>query len=701
MHTTDNYLLEQHLDVADNWKALIEEIGTELDKITTSTEGEFLEIGANLQNYYFESSDISKLSSQAAKLMSGKEVEGAIEELGSLLDKLNEHMSRSEDVTRRYTDQLNIFLRLLSEVNKLIIKFKRIVNFLSILGVSTRIESSHLGSKDSGFKTLAWDIKKLAKLIQSKSTSIEEHSETMNFLIQKTLSRLLELGERQKSQAHEILTNARKSIESLTHFHDKSSRAAKSISKKSEKITENIGEIVTSSQFHDITRQQIEHVKEAFDGLENKLVSNQGKTGKGSDDEWEKMICSAGDLSELQKAQILHSKYEFINAVDNIINNLKGISLNVAAMSNEITRFSGSTNEAGSSFLDEIDDGVASIISMLSENAQAGRNLSDAVSSVAQRVGELSDFVNDIDEISSEIELIALNARIKAAHTGEKGAALGVLAESMQKLSLEAHSRTLSVSDSLTQISSVARELNEYIDREITEKDGHIDDIVNNLNSLLESLRKLNEKIFSILGKVEGTAKTLSRNIEGSASEINVHNEVDQVIDEVAGKIDRIIESSLELYPESKYRNDSILDDLQLRYTMESERKIHQSVSVPGVMNKPGASAAEDDNQILLFDDFGDEADSDLFPDNGDDGLELFDMPGGEDDNVDLFDSTFGHDDGVELFDSSLADDDDGATLFDDPGEDKEKTSEDNLKPGDDDITLFDDEDFGDNVDLF
>ena len=63
-----------------------------------------------------------------------------------------------------------------------------------------------------------------------------------------------------------------------------------------------------------------------------------------------------------------------------------------------------------------------------------------------ETVGEIATFVGDIEKIGEEIKLIALNAQIKSAYTGDEGAALGVLAEAIQRLSIDAIDHTGAVS---------------------------------------------------------------------------------------------------------------------------------------------------------------------------------------------------------------------------------------------------------------
>lgn len=641
-----------------SWIKKMKEIGGELHEIATSSETEFLSIGERLQEFYVYADEISRKSSSAAGLMVGKDIEKSIDSFKTMLDQMTVHISQIEEESASCAKTLQYLERLLAGFDKILEGFRKIVNLLHMLGVSIRIESAHLTGNDAGFRNLAGDIKKLAKLIFSKADNIEQQSEFMFNLIARTNSNLEDMRTRQHSQMGAILRNARDGLESLTLLHSNSSAAAKTISAKSGKITENIGEVVMSMQFHDITRQQIEHVKESLDELSEKLLEAT-KTNSGySFEEWEELISLIGNVCDLQVAQIKHSRKELNSAVNNITKNLSGIATNVSDMSKEITRTAGNTNEAGNSFLARINNEVSSIIQLLKSNAQANRELSATMISVAERVGNLSVFVNDIDEISSEIELIALNARIKAARPGIKGETLGVLAEALQKLSLEAHSRTITFSDSLTDLVKIARELSDNFNKKMVKRDTEIMKVLNNLESLLKILQQVNERIFSLLSVIDKTGQKLSGEVEECVSSITVHEEIEEILNKSIEDLDIIVQKSYSLVPKAKTSKE-VLKTLADRYTMGSEREVHKSMAAPSAMKKS--------------EDYGD---VDLFGDDESDNIQLF----GDDDGIDLF----GDDSGVDLFDDgSSADDNVDVEIFDDLD------------------TPEEDEDLGDNIELF
>ncbi|MCE1246488.1 MAG: methyl-accepting chemotaxis protein [Firmicutes bacterium] len=577
----------------DRWKREINEAGSKAQSLAGSTEGEFLKAGSDLQDFYSRSDDISSSSNTAAALTSGDEIQSIISGLQTTLDTMTSFMSELEVESGNSGESLRGYIKLLGNILVLMGNFRKTVNILEIIGISTRIESSYLGQDDAGFKSLAADIKKLARVVDSKSENIIEESEGLIMQVKGTLSRLIELQIKQKDQSQIIINNARNSLAALERLHESSSETAKILSEKSGQVSESIGEVVVSLQLHDIVRQQMEHVKEALDVITDKLADEPVIDEEDEDEDElpesvKEIISFMADIGELQQAQLRNSRNEFNSAVQNIIKHLRQVASNVAGMSAEATKMAGTANRAGSSFLNDIEDYVSSIIDLLKENARLDHELSDAMLRVADKVGELSGFVGDIDQINSEIELIALNARVRAAHTGSKGAPLGVLSEGLQKLSIESHTRTGLISDILQNVVGIARQLCDRINESVVEKDERTNQLVLGLGELLGPLREINEKIFAILNKLDEEGRALATDIERTVSGITVDKIVTDQVDEIIEKINLVIKEARGIVPESAVRKAVNLQILSEKYTMGKERDIHNSLLAPSPYSTPG-----------------------------------------------------------------------------------------------------------------
>ncbi|MFQ5456799.1 MAG: methyl-accepting chemotaxis protein [Nitrospirota bacterium] len=515
----------------DEYVGYLQNIGKTLEKLIKFTEDDFLTIGKRLNDFSIKAGEISKLSESAANLMSGDEIGKSIDHLKGLLGRMSDFLYRSEDKSEQSSKTLLHMQKIVGDIREILNGFKKIVKKLGMLGISTKIESARLGKAEAGFNVLADDVEKLSVLINSKSKNIMSQSDSLNAMIRKTLLKRTSLKEKQEGKSLIVFENIRKRLTSLIEMKEKSSSISKNVANHSEQIFQEINEIVVSIQFHDITRQQIEGVKRA---LEN-ISKEKGSFG----------------FFELQKKQLCSARDEMLNAMNNIIEHLSGVSCSVNELSEEAGEIVGYTGKTDSSSLYDIEKGMSAITLFLSENAEVSRELAGEMSSVADMVGKMSIFVSDIENIASEIELIALNSLVKAAHTGDEGAPLGVLAEAIQRLSVDARSQTNSVSDVLKKITSTAEKLCVSIDSEFEGIDDEIGSIEKDLSALINSIHEMNENIIPILMRMDEISQALAEGIDKTISGTTVHKKVASVIDDVVTELNEMMSKYHDLFSAS------------------------------------------------------------------------------------------------------------------------------------------------------
>jgi len=370
-----------------------------------------------------------------------------------------------------------------------------------------------------------------------------------------------------------ILESTRATLTLLAQKNELSSRTARKISAELESVSGNIGEVVASMQFHDITRQQVEHVEEALHKVSIGLADENPDI--------EKIIQETGIVCELQKAQLADAQEKFTHAVGSIMDNLTGIADNIAELCEDVKKVAGTEDEVSSSFFLRIESGVSSMMSSLRENNEAIRELYGTMENLIKTVGSMSQFVSDIEDISMEIELIALNARVKSAHTGSEGAPLGVIAEAIQKLSVDVRIQKTEISDELQKIISKAESLHQNINASTQEQTTETGSMLSDLNTLTERLRITNETITALLKKIEKGGRELANHINNTLSGIHVNDLFTGRINKVLSVLDSIVSEALELMPGMDFQmNVKTLKHMENKYTMQSERRIHHSHAI-------------------------------------------------------------------------------------------------------------------------
>ena len=619
----------------------IEEIIGDLSGVIGDREQDFLDLGGGLMEFTSSVGQLSEKAARLAEMTAGNEIEAGIAGLNSQLNKLSEVCSL--DSTESSLEELRSIGMVIGDLNGHVASFGRMVKKLSMLGISTRIESARLGSRGLGFATLADDVEKLAGKIVSNSEVITSKVGSLSGLIDSATQRTGELVAMQGACSEKIVSDLGHGLDSLKGMTDRSEKAAAGMSSRLAAIHASVSESVASMQFHDIVRQQVEHVEEAFEDVRRMITASDLLDAPGEGEmEGDRLLAAESDagkarellgwlqdVGDLQASQLDHAVSRFSEAVQNLIENMKAIGDNVMSIGEEMAGVLTDERE-GEPVLERIESSAAEVTASMRAFTVQGEEISGLMAGVAETIGEMAEFVEGIEEVGAEIELISLNASIKAAHTGDEGKALGVLAASIQRLSMDAMDITREVSEELRRITEGSRRLEaqaaDYVKTEDLEK------LVARQEETTAGLKELNGQVVDLFEEVSGESRKLGSQMLELAEGTDIHRTVGADLGAVRENVSRLILDAEEVAPHAdEQARSERLKELLGRYTMEAERLVHEAAAAV----KPVKTELPAENEIELFDNGDSSGDVELF--GGESDAQEADSDKGE---IELFDDS-------------------------------------------------------------
>jgi methyl-accepting chemotaxis protein len=172
---------------------------------------------------------------------------------------------------------------------------------------------------------------------------------------------------------------------------------------------------------------------------------------------------------------------------------------------------------------------------------------------------EISEVINVIRNISSQTQLLALNASIEAARAGESGRGFSVVAEEISKLALETENATKSISNVIEQVKEQTQATFEYAG-EINDK---VHTSVGNVKDSVESFDKINNDINIISDAMRSIAHITSTQSESVGKVMNN-------VSTMADKVEQSTETSSSKSEESLTMVKRILSEIrQLKQATE------------------------------------------------------------------------------------------------------------------------------------
>lgn len=551
---------------------MLPELQRQLSGCIHAHEPEFLRLGEQLQQYAGQVRELGSMAGGVLDSMAGQDmgelIQGFHQELGVMAE-----VCGSQAAGEALQD-LHTILETIAGLEELMREFGRLVRHLQMLGISTRIESARLGAEGRGFHTLADDVEKLAQRIDGHSTMISNQARSLTEHSRLAIQQTAAMRDKQEQCSISIFTDIRQNLDTLSGLVRRSEELGHTLARNSGTIQQSIGEVVSSLQFHDIVRQQVEHVEEALHDIAT--VLKEGQFG-GQQPEEADLAGWISDVVHLQRRQVRNGAERFVQAVEALKSHLEDVADNILDMQRGITELLGRDVRGGSGTLLHIEATVDGMLETMQTFAHQGEEIGRTMGSVAGTIAEISQYLGDIEEVGAEIELIALNASIKAAHTGEQGAAMGVLAMSVQQLSKEASLQTEEVARVLRKVAEAADMLGSraaaFLDT------SQVQGMVTALKGLLHRLKELDGVVAAGFGRLSGQSAQLGESIRRTNAGIGFHQQAATLLNKAEEKLVLLESRAAELAPEGDERQrPERLRALLERYTMDAERLVHQEL---------------------------------------------------------------------------------------------------------------------------
>lgn len=520
----------------DPWGGTLPQLCVRLDELHLLAEREFLSVGSRLVEFSDRAGKISEMALSAAGVVSGDEVRGSIAGIRAMIEKIHQYLREAEDEAALNLQVLETILVFLDGIRKNLTALKETAGKLRMLGLTTKIQSIRTGSDRAGFMDLGEEISLLSAEIASVTADLMDESGKLFDFVSSVHTKVKALAVAQQQQVSLIISGSTTVLDSLERLSMKSSDNARQIVDGAGKIRENIAGVVVSMQYQDIGCQVLEKVRNVLAGFCSpaaELASGEGEC---------RLDILIARQSVGQSRTLLGIRDKMAESMENVISSLQLVVAHV----DEMSKVAAMVQRNSSTFLRDLGTGMSSVTDFLSRVMASNRAMSENMTSFADTVNSMSKFIGDFERISEEVELIAVNASIKAAQTGSEALGMGVIARAIQKTAEESNLYRGSLLHDLDEASALAGRIRQDIETTAKGKEARLDQMIRDLGVFLDALRYRQEKVMSLLEQLDSGGKAFSHDIDATINGISIHNTIGIVIDDVSMKLQRIAGQILE-----------------------------------------------------------------------------------------------------------------------------------------------------------
>jgi methyl-accepting chemotaxis protein len=564
----------------------LENVIAQLDALNRETERDFLQIGEKLAEFTQTVNLISSELTALADLISGEHGSRAAEALVAALERSTGMRARAEAGAR----MLGAMRQQAGRLKETLSGFKISLSTFHIIGVLTRIETAQLGRAGVEFGNLADDVKAMAGNIQGRIESALGTAAQLIAPIESVLQTVSALGDGAARDLPRVIAEVLASLRSFRDMQNRTRDASLRLGARYGAIQEAFNQLIVSIQFHDITRQQVEHVIEAL----RRLSAESRRDGNTGQDGWD-----TGAVLAVQSRQLSDAGEKFAASAAALRHSLEQIAAHILEMAGESRSLAGLSEDSRNSFFRDMERGCTAILSGLGVCAGTEAAAQATSGGLAESLGRMDRSLEEIQGIEIQMQWMALNASISADHIGAAGDALAVLAGAMQTLACESGQRSESLAATLGDMSDAATRLSGRDEPALAPGRG---DSLEAMRAAAADVHSASERSFAQLAQIAARSARLREDLCATRDSFCVGALFAECIGRARAMLQEMEEGiRSELPRDAAGQPNPGLADFSEHYTMQAERDVHRGVMAavdvadhPAVAaTAPGLPAAE------------------------------------------------------------------------------------------------------------
>jgi methyl-accepting chemotaxis protein len=286
---------------------LIPVLTNQLKEVTQQTEDAALSMGEKFMGIVSRTRKQSENAAGTIAEMSSSEGDASIVNVSrNTFSEVMKSMQEGAAVTAQTQNDMAMMADDAKSIKKTVAEIEYIAQQTNLLALNAAIEAARAGESGKGFSVVADEVHKLSDRSNAAAVKIRK-------LIEKIETDITAIHERTDLNARDgsgkLLHAGRSVDEALTTLDGVMVRAKKRLDElklENEALARDIGGIITSMQFQDITRQRIEHVVEPLMKMREE-IEDRLRGLRGMDDKY-RLQRSERDAGWLDKMYTMESE---------------------------------------------------------------------------------------------------------------------------------------------------------------------------------------------------------------------------------------------------------------------------------------------------------------------------------------------------------------------------------------------------------
>lgn len=562
--------------------------------VSGDTEHEFVAFGQEAGALSREAKDILELVNGILETATGENARQAIDLFEELVTNAERLIAADESEIRGLIEEMSCVRRNMSSLLQHRLKMDQSVRLpLFLLKVGFRVEGAHTNARlEKILNSVALDItvlrEKLTHCTEDQFRGLEVASRSMEALVE-TLSKMSEEARLQYGEAGARIKELLRHASQLRDARLSEDEIAQRINANGRALHEQFNRIIMALQYHDITRQQLEHVGQAFETMREWLPAGGPREAPQASSK-PALLHQASGLQIEQTESTLQSLRA---AGREFLESMEANARYAGDLASDVSVFSSlCRNEQVFRAL----DGLSALQSFIVARSGIKRDVGEAACLI---YGKVTDCTQQIRELTFDLRLLAINAQVQAANAGQDQV-IEVLAENICRVSEtiqeEAQSLAMEMDSIMKEISGLVTHA--WVLGTQQTQEGRA--VSEGVPRCVASLQELQTSVGTGLESIIRRQAEFQQRIHLLLSRVHFPELASQRLQTVLSFFQEIQAQTRPVGGGSNVNHEA-LAGFKSSYTMASERQIHATV-VERESARDGAVAGFATDGVELFD---------------------------------------------------------------------------------------------------
>lgn len=512
------------------------------------------------------------------------------------LQAIREQLAKMAEVHSSEEDDIVQLTGMAARVKRPLVDLREAVRAIRFVAVNARVVAAGISGAHGTFDGSTTDMGDLGRSVASAVTAFSRSFERLGSSLAVARSANASFTAKHGDTMNYVSGRLAEHLSVLGHHRARAASKATEHAQSIGRISGRVADAVSALQIGDITRQRVEHVEQALDALGG-YMGQPASAGTASRASTVSAVC------RLQTAQLDETVHNFDAQVGSLTKSISHLAGDTAAVLRENGEEVENLFSKGGMALAALIEDLREISKLFSDFEQTRAGLQKVAGEVAQSVSAMvslmGDHLDTIREIEQRIRQLSLNTVIQCTRLGEKGDALMVVAQSLRTLAGETVAAAEAIMSGLTEVDALAQRL---VQRRTS-------DTGEDVPALEKDARDAIAMFETVMGRMRACVDTMSTAGPRAVSLL------DETVKSVSGRRDfadgwRSVHAELEHLVPADFVplehapgiDDGFIARLRTRYTMDSERSLHDRLL--GAPKQASAAAALPESEGNLGDIF-------------------------------------------------------------------------------------------------